>query len=123
MSSETLAEIQQDPTYLYFKRFLKEDDSAQTNLSFDLNAFAAKKKLDADFQLKDLAMSGHITLMDASKKYGSLLIAFNKSLLVLSNKTLGTMLMTGNLPADFESIISVSYSEGLTMPNLCSFSV
>jgi len=109
MSSEILAEIEQDPTYLYFKRFLKRDDKGEISLSFDINAFAASKQLDDGFQLKDLSMSGHITLMDASKKYGALLIAFNKSLLVLSNKTLGALLMTGDLPTDFASIITVSF--------------
>lgn len=77
-----IVEKKVDPGFLNFcQNYL--DAQKKNEVEFDIIAFAAKAKIEEDFELKQLTATGHINLMDFSKEYGALLIAYNKALLVL----------------------------------------
>ena len=102
------ADKKQDPAFLYFcQNYL--DEKNQNEVQFNINEFAKKHNLaDDGFTLEDIASNGHITLMDFSKTYGALFIAFNKSLIVVNNSQLGQLTLKGTLPDDFNTIMHVS---------------
>jgi hypothetical protein len=83
------ADKKQDPAFLYFCQNYA-DEKKQNEVQFNINAFAEKHNLAEDgFLLESLASNGHITLMDFSATFGALFIAFNTSLIVVSNSQLG----------------------------------
>ncbi len=80
MSDKIKGELLQDPAFLYFiQNYI---DKMEVELNVD--QLGAKLGLNnGGFKLESLAMTGHIHLMDCSKKYGALLLAYNKSLLII----------------------------------------
>ena len=52
-----------------------------------------------DFDLRDLAETGQITLLDKSEKYGALFFAYGRHLIVIRNDQLHNLITTGLLPA------------------------
>ena len=79
-----IVEKKVDPGFLNFCQNY-QDAEKKNEVEFDVNTFAAKAKIEEGFELKELAATGHINLMEFSKEYGALLIAYNKALLVFKN--------------------------------------
>lgn len=103
MSDKILGELLQDPAFLYFMQNFS--DKKEVEMNVDL--LGAKLGLnEGGFKLESLAMTGHIHLMQCSKKYGALLLVYNKSLLIIQNAYLGQLTQKGTLPDDFNSILS-----------------
>jgi hypothetical protein len=78
------ADKKQDHAFLYFCQNCS-DENNQNQVRFNIKEFAEKHGLaEEGFRLEDIASNGHISLMDFSKTYGALFIAFNKSLIVFN---------------------------------------
>ena len=58
----------------------------ENKIEVELNVDELAQKLkinDGGFKLENLAKTGHINLMDCSKKYGALFLAYNSTLLII----------------------------------------